>query len=116
MKDVYTQEMKDKGELPSVGMECLILNKCSAVPNYNKAVIKYIGDLVIYAYVEDGERCDSMINLTFKPIDTRTDTEKAIKDIHRVDQTVHESIRFEYYFLEAIKAGDIHGVKWVGES
>lgn len=67
-KPVYTKEMADTGILPSVGMECLILNMFSAVPNYNKAVIKYMGDLVIYAYVEDGERCDSKINLKFKSL------------------------------------------------
>jgi len=68
VKPVYTQEMKDNGELPAAGMECLIINSCSAAPNYNKATIKYMGDLVIYAYVEDGERCDSVRNLKFKPL------------------------------------------------
>ena len=56
---IYTQDMADAGESPGVGMACL---------NYSKAVIKYMGDLVIYAYVKDGERCDSRHKLKFKPL------------------------------------------------
>jgi len=67
-KPVYTQAMCDAGELPSVGMEVMIKNKCDAHPQLKKATIKYIGDLVIYSYVENGERCDSNINLVFRPL------------------------------------------------
>ena len=66
--EVYTQEMADNGVLPSVGMECLVLNHSSAAPNYNKATIKYMGDLVVYAYCKEGERCDSKHKLKFKPL------------------------------------------------
>jgi len=64
----YTQAMADNGELPSVGMECLILNTNCAHPKYIKGLIKYVGDLVVYAYVENGERCDNAKTLKFKPL------------------------------------------------
>jgi len=64
----YTQAMADNGELPSVGMECLIFNANCAHPKYIKGLIKYVGDLVIYAYVENGERCDNVKTLKFKPL------------------------------------------------
>ena len=64
----YTQAMTDNGELPSVGMECLVLNTNCSNPKYIKALIKYVGDLVIYAYVENGERCDNVKTLKFKPL------------------------------------------------
>jgi len=64
----YTQDMADNGELPSVGMECMVLNTNCAHPKYIKGLIKYVGDLVIYAYVENGERCDNVKTLKFKPL------------------------------------------------
>ena len=64
----YTQEMADNGELPSIGMECMVLNTNCAHPKYIKGLIKYVSDLVIYAYVENGERCDNVKTLKFKPL------------------------------------------------
>jgi hypothetical protein len=65
---VYTQEMTDNGVLPSAGMECLVLNNSCSQPKWKKALIKYMGDLVIYAYCENGERCDRKRSLKFKPL------------------------------------------------
>ena len=65
---IFTKEMADNGVLPSVGMECLVLNTNCSNPKYIKALIKYVGDLVIYAYVENGERCDNVKTLKFKPV------------------------------------------------
>ena len=107
---VFTQAMADNGELPQVGMECMILNANCSRPKYIKGLIKYVGDLVIYAYVENGERCDNVKTLKFKPIDTRTDKEKAIDDIQRIldcDQFMAENMFFSL--------SDIHGVKWACE-
>tara|TARA_R110000787_G_scaffold285086_1_gene399805 strand:- start:702 stop:1082 length:381 start_codon:yes stop_codon:yes gene_type:complete len=67
-KPIYTQEMYDNGELPRAGMECLVLNTNCTNPKYIKGLIKYIGSLVIYAYVESGERCDNLKTLEFKPL------------------------------------------------
>lgn len=67
-KPVFTQAMQEAGELPSVGMEVMIKNKCDAHPQLKRATIKYMGDLVVYSYVENGERCDSNINLVFRPL------------------------------------------------
>ena len=64
----YTQAMADNGELPVVGMECLIFNANCAHPKYIKGLIKYVGDLAVYAYVENGERCDNVKTLKFKPL------------------------------------------------
>ena len=52
---------------------------------------------------------------TFKPIDTRTDTEKAIDDIKRIDQLIHGDHDFNKAFLDAIKSNQIHGVTFTGE-
>jgi hypothetical protein len=65
---VYTQEMVDNGAFPSAGMECLVLNNSCSQPKWKKALIKYMGDLVIYAYCENGERCDRKRSLKFKPL------------------------------------------------
>jgi hypothetical protein len=65
---VYTQEMTDNGVFPSAGMECLVLNNSCSQPKWIKALIKYMGDLVIYAYCEKGERCDRKRSLKFKPL------------------------------------------------
>lgn len=45
----------------------------------------------------------------------KTGTEKAISDIRKVDQAVHDMCNFEECFLDAIKAGKIHGVTWSGK-
>ena len=75
---VFTQEMSDNGELPQVGMVVMVKNKCDAHPKLKRAAIKYMGDLVVYNYMDCPERCDKNINLVFRPIDTRTDKQKAI--------------------------------------
>ena len=99
-KPVYTQEMKDRGELPSVGMECI---------SYGNRVVILLdadkqGDFVtmnangIYEFnaIED-----------INPIDTRTDKEKAIDNLIEVFGS-SSSRSWEMLSL----AYD----KWVGES
>ena len=113
-KLVFTQAMADNGELPVVGMECMILNTNCSRPKYIKGLIKYVGDLMIYAYIENGERCDNVKTLKFKPIDTRTDKEKAIDNLMFFGDQGQDSDGANFN-LEAIIAGKIHGVKWVGE-
>ncbi|QDP67552.1 MAG: hypothetical protein Unbinned5350contig1004_59 [Prokaryotic dsDNA virus sp.] len=115
---VFTQAMADAGELPQVGMECMILNTNCSRPKYIKGLIKYIGDLMIYAYVDSGERCDNVKTLKFKPIDTRTDKEKAIEEaitnlMFYGDQTQTSQKANET--LIAIMEGRITAVKWVGK-
>ena len=67
-KPTFTQEMTDNGELPSVGMECLIRNSCDAHPQWQQGVIDYVGVLCVYHYVGKNERCDDANNLHFKPL------------------------------------------------
>lgn len=69
---VYTQDMADSGELPSVGMECCysgvlgnIWNKCTIIAYYDGFV--WTSDNGIRA----------LKSTKFKPLDTRTDNEKA---------------------------------------
>ena len=80
-KPIYTQAMFDAGELPLVGMNCMVLNSCRAHPKYELCTLNYKSPtFCVYSYDGDDERCDSVANLKFKPIDTRTDSEKAIDE------------------------------------
>jgi len=78
-KPVYTKEMADNGVIPSVGMECLIMYSSS---NY-KGTITYMGKGVgaYHSKDNDKEYTFAFNSVKFKPIDTRTDKEKAIDDI-----------------------------------
>lgn len=69
---VFTQEMKDAGELPPVGSECLIMFSSS---NY-RGVITYVGDGVGCYYSKDNDReyTFALNSVKFKAI--RTDKEK----------------------------------------
>ena len=76
---LFTQEMSDNGELPSVGMECLIMYTSS---NY-KGTITYMGDGVgVYRSKDNNkEYTFALVSVKFRALDTRTDKEKAIDDI-----------------------------------
>ena len=78
MKPVFTQEMSDNGELPSVGMECLIMFPSS---NY-KGTITYMGKGVGVYHSKDNDKeyTFAFNTVTFEPLDTRTDKEKAIDE------------------------------------
>ncbi|MAO21770.1 MAG: hypothetical protein CMJ25_13560 [Phycisphaerae bacterium] len=107
---VFTQAMADNGELPPIG---------------SKAICEYCDgeELLIVAHdllAEDGAFAlvcgDSGYwgaeARRWKPIDTRTDKEKAIDDLY-------ESGWFNKpggaNFIDDVKLGKIHGVKWVGK-
>ena len=75
VKPVYTQEMYDNEDNPTVGMQCLILYPTN---NY-KGTITYMGRGVGAFYSDDNntEFTFSLDAISFKPVDTRTDKEKA---------------------------------------
>jgi len=116
--NIYTQAMVDSGVMPLVGMECMVINRKLAVPDWEKCTILFIGKFrVIYNSESCNERVGN-VDLTgeveFKPLDTRTDTEKAIKDLNStwaLSITPHAAKAI----LEAIKYGNIHGVTWSGK-
>ena len=122
-KPVFTQAMADNGELPQVGMEFLIKNKNAteswAQPDFHPAKMKAIGDELFI--IESLPECNGLkesvgtINdYLFKPIDTRTDKEKAVDDIRKITQP-DKLTEVEWDIVVAIKSGKIHGAKWVGE-
>lgn len=83
-KPVYTQEMADNGVLPSVGMECLIFNGELHNPEYEKAEIDFIGvHVAVYSSESCTERTCNLELIKFKPIDQRTDKEKAIDEAYK---------------------------------
>ncbi len=108
---VFTQAMADNGELPQVGMEL----------SFDGMIVIVVG------FTSKGmpvfEMPNGMVdsfnsNNSYKPIDTRTDKEKAIaKAINNLmffgDQTQTEQKANET--LIAIMEGKVSGVKWVGE-
>lgn len=130
LQPVFTKAMQDNNELPPVGSECLLrIAEFAQIPSEHKS---YNGDhCVIVAHVDTlavaivrDENSDVCFTITanhgwFKPIDTRTDKEKAIDAaignlMFYGDQTQTEQKANET--LIAIMEGKIHGVKWVGES
>lgn len=52
MKNVYTQEMKDNGELPTVGMKCKIIDCSTALDNVE---IKYISKQYVIISFRNGK-------------------------------------------------------------
>ena len=113
---VYTQEMADNGELPSVGMECLIYNAELMNPEYEKATIDFVGcHVIVYSSESCTERTCNLELVRFKPIDTRTKKEKAIDELRDFDNSICNDTEWYANFLQAIIDGKITGVKWVGE-
>ena len=80
--NIYTQTMFDDGELPSVGMECMVLNSYFDNAEYEKCTILFKGDFTfIYNSDSCSERVGHKDELTFKPINSRTPKQKAIYEL-----------------------------------
>jgi len=67
LSPIYTQEMADNGELPLVGMECMI-NDSIHDDKYYKSVISFVGTSNIIWTHGGAEYSQSTSPLTFKPI------------------------------------------------
>jgi hypothetical protein len=106
-KPVFTQ---DNLYSEFIGEKCLIMFHDDTEPKWHEIVYCGIaGDYPLFVICSDGERkwADS-IDFSIKPIDNRTDEEKAIEDIQKYNTFTTVD------FVDAIKSGKIHGVKWVG--
>ena len=123
---VFTQAMADNGELPVVGMECqgyVLADTGEQTPSRSGWVE---GRFTGKATAPNGGKCflftcnmgdDYVINANshIKPIDTRTDKEKAIDDLDKFQAASLISNELSESLLSIIMSGKIHGVKWVGE-
>ena len=85
-KPVYTQAMADAGDDPIAGMSLTV----SFVngEQYPDSTLTYLGDGVGCFKDSDGKECSfATCSVGFKPIDTRTDKQKAIAEILSYDHT-----------------------------
>jgi hypothetical protein len=110
---IYTQAMADNGELPSVGMECMVqvsegflFEKCEVIGLYKDEI------LCIYLY---GANSVYGVNLknkgyVFEPIDTRSNEQKAIDNLLKITGSELTKTAMASYILNNIKSGRIHGV------
>lgn len=104
VKPTYTQAMANHNILPLVGMKCCYSSLAEVVWNICTVIAYYDG----YVWTSDnGIRMLS--NTKFKPIDTRTDTDKAYDDM----ETAYKTLTLET-FISCIKTGDFHGVTFTG--
>jgi len=69
-KPLYTTKMQEAGELPSVGMECMVLNRyLGDLAEYEKCTILFKGDFTfIYNSESCKERVGHISEVTFKPL------------------------------------------------
>jgi len=100
--------MADNGELPSVGMECVF--KHTSWSDYVKAIVLAVTDeyLILKEVDSSHEQHYHLKDISLKPIDTRTDEEKAIEDLECLFYKASPTEEI----LNAIKAGKIHNVTW----
>ena len=116
-KLVFTQAMADNGELPVVGMECMIKLTYQDDNSFNKGYINgYSQDkkwLVFTDYLGNLEQLHIDKGVySFKPINTRTDKEKLFDQINSIPRIYIDDAN---ELVDKIILGRIHGVKWVGE-
>jgi hypothetical protein len=117
---VYTREMFNKSEIPKVGMKAL----------YDKAEVIIVGfkrsGAIVFEYKLSGTVdaiCMLSGNKSIKPIDTRTDSEKAIDDLmskigpvhydaHMGNMSLKDVVKFA---VELIEKGDVTGISFTGD-
>lgn len=118
-KPTYTQEMADNGELPQVGMLCEFKHGGYDTEGTVTAITK---EYIVLTECTGKERIRKLSESPIKPIDTRTDKEKAMqsladaylgKDPIRNVNVPYPSVVCD--ILNDIIAGQIHGVKWVSK-
>ena len=102
-KPVYTQAMCDAGTLPSVGMECCYSSSSMVIWNECTVIAYYDG----FVWTSDnGIR--SLANTKFKPIDTRTDEEKAFDNYWSNLKDCNDVVEFK----EALKLSFVAGLNY----
>ena len=124
---VFTQAMADAGELPVVGMNCqgYVL---AETKKQGRSCDKWVeGVFIQKSQAPNGGicflfKCDNGHYYTlnsvshFKPIDTRTDKEKALDELYKFFQ--ENNSRHDGFIIglfEELLDGKITGVKWVGK-
>lgn len=111
-KKVFNQAMADAGELPCIGSECeMYLNDDEGWVNIFVVGLSSSGSLVVE---ENNGRLWTNFSCKYRPIDTRSDEEKAVDDLAGA-VGLSRNNSFIICAVKAIKYGKIHGVKWVGE-
>jgi len=69
LSPIYTQEMADNGELPLVGMECMVFNGELMNAEYEKCTIDFIGcHVIVYSSESCTERTCNLELVKFKAI------------------------------------------------
>ena len=109
----YTKEMQEAGSPLKAGMLAI----------YEGLHIKIIGFMsngaAVFEYVETGSlnyMLNESKNQNIKPVDTRTDTEKAVDDLKGIytKWLLQPGGSYSKLIVEQIKEGKITDVKWVG--
>ena len=127
--NVYTKEMHEADINPAIGSKVIYnLSKSAMCENKEYRLTKVGQEMTVVAIVnnslvclisDDYEFCDTVNNGHFKPIDTRTDTEKAIDDLaDGISASYSNSKSFKEdarEMLDIIKAGKIHGITFTGD-
>lgn len=117
IKPVYTQELNDNGELPSIGMECTLLT--SAIDKGTNGYIEYQNEVGFLFRYSENNLCDFYENsedIHFKPLTPPITLEdKALNDM--VEQLTYEGIvTYDPIMLriliEKFKGGKISGVSF----
>ena len=103
-KPIYTQSMADEGVLPSAGMSFIDTENW----HDERFCLLVHGDNAVYM---DNGKYKSAIASECQPIDTRTDTEKAVDDM----AVFVGNCESDFNIINAIKNGKIHGVTFTGE-
>ena len=108
---IFTKAMQDAGELPCIGMEV----------SFDRMIVTIVGftlkGMPVFE-MPNGTVDYFNSNNSYRPIDTRTDKEKAIDDLiesYRVGVSDSAAKDACSIMMKAIQSGKIHGVKWVGK-
>jgi hypothetical protein len=117
----YTKSIWEAGILPCVGMSCMIYynetdSRFNDFFDCEIEILAVTGDVFTFINPLKGLGALKLELKIINPIDTRTDTEKAIDDL--LDEckrsSTHDGVINNVF--NAIKAGKIHGVTFTGKS
>lgn len=123
-KPIYTQAMSDAGELPCVGMECMAKLKHQSYDHWGKVYIighSQDGKWLVFSDAFNTLSQHHIDNGTyeFKPIDTRTDKEKAfdkfLDDNYNCKISDFKSSQSDKDFIEGLQLAFDSGVTFTGE-
>jgi hypothetical protein len=126
-ESVYTREMFDNGEVPHIGMMFICKEKTfdSRISDFLNKVVEVIGvsildgdEVITFSHEIMGIGCGRFGEEWVKPIDTRTDSQKAVDDLKesydRWDEASTQKDAMEWMIAD-IKAGRVHGVSFTGD-